>query len=435
MSWEAEQDRITREGRLYFAAPEVVLAELKSLSRRSRLEVVRSFTEALEPKLIERNDPLINIALACYCTNKDVFTALYKHSKEPPSDNRDGIYKRNLRLGCLSNQTIAAHILFDFPGRLVGEQEVLWILSEAELPELEALVSNPAVSEKLLEEIFSMTGFMPRLSDERRQMAVSFAAKNERINIKKEYYDSPDMGHYGIHEAIFRFFEIVPVEPRWFWIVYDLLGRLQPSQVHHPERIDHVLTRWKGFKLGGSKKGEEMEGNFTDLSLTEEQRCNFAALYGRGFANGQSVDFGSPNAKDVALRCAYYGSGSITEKEMKAAYKRDKSVYLFAVASNSNIITNGKLRKLYEEQSGRDLSKQYRKHLAALEKQIDEQVSHKSAQGADSEDTNVERLERIEAAAVALQSKVTEWSSQFETFKKYAIAIAIVLAIAYWLKT
>jgi hypothetical protein len=85
MSWEAEQDRITREGRLYFAPPEVVFAELKQLGRRNRREIwSSSSTEALEAKLIERNDQLINIGLACYCTNKDVFTALYKHSKEPP---------------------------------------------------------------------------------------------------------------------------------------------------------------------------------------------------------------------------------------------------------------------------------------------------------------------------------------------------------------
>src|SRR5262245_16429090 len=113
MSWEAEQDRITREGRLYFARPEEVFAELKQLGTRK--DIWSDSTETLETKLIERNDPLINIGLACYCTSQDVFTALYKHSKEPPHDNKDAVYKRNLRLGCLSNQIIAAHILFDFP--------------------------------------------------------------------------------------------------------------------------------------------------------------------------------------------------------------------------------------------------------------------------------------------------------------------------------
>jgi hypothetical protein len=35
MSWEDEQDRITQEGRLYFAPPETVFSELKEIGRRN----------------------------------------------------------------------------------------------------------------------------------------------------------------------------------------------------------------------------------------------------------------------------------------------------------------------------------------------------------------------------------------------------------------
>jgi hypothetical protein len=136
MSWEGEQDRITREGRLYFAPPEVVFAELKELGKRNRAELMSSETEALEAALMGRNDPLINLGLACYCASKDVFTAFYRRSKEPQHDEADAIYKRNLRLGCLSNQTLtAAHFLFDFPRDVIGEQEVFRIFSEADWPE------------------------------------------------------------------------------------------------------------------------------------------------------------------------------------------------------------------------------------------------------------------------------------------------------------
>ena len=107
--------------------------------------------------------------------------------------------------------------------------------------------------------------------------------------------------------------------------------------MHSPERIDHVLERWSGLKLGGDKEGQEMEGNFTSLPMTQELRCYIAALYGRGFANSYSVHFGSPTAKDIALRCAYYARGDLTKKDMKAGYKRDKYVYLFAASFNSSI--------------------------------------------------------------------------------------------------
>ena len=155
-------------------------------------------TEALETLLVERNNPLINLGLACYGTNKHVFTALYKHSLEPARDIADGLYKRNLRMGCLSNQTITNR-MFDFPRDVLGEHEIFRIFSEADELELEAMVSNPTVSDKLLEEIFSMAGVMPLLSDERRVAAVHYAARNERINTNEDSYDSPDMGHYSIH--------------------------------------------------------------------------------------------------------------------------------------------------------------------------------------------------------------------------------------------
>ena len=100
----------------------MVFAELKELSGGNRIKIRSSKMEALESLLVERNHPLINLGLACYGTNKRVFTALYKHSLEPARDTADGMYKRNLRIGCLSNQTIAAaNLIYDFPRDLLGE--------------------------------------------------------------------------------------------------------------------------------------------------------------------------------------------------------------------------------------------------------------------------------------------------------------------------
>ena len=439
MSWEDEQDRVTREGRLFLAPPEMVFAELKRLGRRNRAEIMAAQTEALEATLIERNDQLINLGLACYCTNKAVFSALYRHSMEPARDTNNAIYKRNLRLGCLSNRTItSAHSMFDFPRDLIGEQEVFRTLGEAELPEVDAMLSNPTVSDRLLEEIFLLTGPMTEMTDERRAVIVGCAAKNERIDTEREYLDSPGMGHDTIHKAIFHFLEIAPIEPRWFWVVSDVLGRLVPGQVYRPERIDHVLDRWKRLKLSGYRQGQEMEGSFTGLSMTEELRCQIAALYGRGYAKEKPVYFGSADADDVALRCAYYGCADIGEKEMKAGYERDKDVYVFAATFNPNIIADRKRRKLFEEEHlAGHLAKLYLKHFAALKKRrpdIGEPLSDELKEEARPEDPTDARLERIESATAALQTKLAEWAKQFQSFKGFAIAIAIGLAIAYWFR-
>jgi hypothetical protein len=75
--------------------------------------------EAIEALLVERNDPLITLGLACYGTSEEVFTALYKHGLAKPADTADERYKLGLRIGCLSNRSVvAAHWVRDFPRRL-----------------------------------------------------------------------------------------------------------------------------------------------------------------------------------------------------------------------------------------------------------------------------------------------------------------------------
>ncbi|MBM3543533.1 MAG: hypothetical protein FJX44_03360 [Alphaproteobacteria bacterium] len=118
---------------------------------------------------------------------------------------------------------------------------------------------------------------------------------------------------------------LVKRNQHWIWPLYDLLDTLAREQVAIPDKIDHVLARWA--TLDDRSDGKPIEGRFTSLPIKDEFRCLVAALYGRGFVNNAFVLHGSANAKDVALRCAYYGKGDITPNEMKAGYKRDKEVF------------------------------------------------------------------------------------------------------------
>src|SRR5262249_33222601 len=120
--------------------------------------------EAIEALLVERNEPLINLGLACYGSSKEVFTALYKHGLEKPADAADERYKRGLRIGCLSNQSVAK-FGFDFPRRLIGPDEIQRVLAADE--EAEALICNPSVSDRLLEELYTRTGACAALAEER----------------------------------------------------------------------------------------------------------------------------------------------------------------------------------------------------------------------------------------------------------------------------
>jgi hypothetical protein len=363
MPWEDEQERLTQEARLGAASPEEVVRELKRVAQKPRGELFGR--EAIEALLVERNEPLINLGLACYGTSKEVFTALYKHGLEKPADAVDERYKRGLRIGCLSNQSVpAAHFVFDFPRDLIGPEEIQRVLAAGEDAEAEALICNPSVSDRLLEELYKRTGAFATLAEERWSSLVYLSRKNKRLVTNEDSDDGPDMGHYGIHHAIFRLLEIAPVEKRWLHHLYALLDQLDFLQVAHPETIETALSRWAQLDDRGHD-GKPLEGYFTSLSLKDEFRCLIAALYGRTWSNNKSAVQGSPSSRDVAMRCAYYGNAELSVSAMKAGFARDRGVYIFATMYNDNLFSNHKLRKLFEEEqlAGSDLTARYLKNF------------------------------------------------------------------------
>jgi hypothetical protein len=194
---------------------------------------------------------------------------------------------------------------------------------------------------------------------------IYLSRKNERLVTKEDTDDMPDMGHYRIHRAIFRLLEIAPVHNYWLHVLYGLLDQLDFQQVAHPETIEALLSRW-------TKLDDKMEGYFTSLSLKDEFRCLIAALYGTTFSNNKSAVQGSPSAKDVAMRCAYYGNTRLSAQEMKAGFERDQGVYVFATMYNRNLFFDSKLRKLFEEEQlgwDGDSSARYLKNFELVRKE------------------------------------------------------------------
>jgi hypothetical protein len=365
MPWGEEQERLTQVARLNAASPEEVFLELKRTALKSRIELLGR-DKALEAGLVERNDPLINLGLACYGTNEEVFTALYKHGLAKPADAADERYKLGLRIGCLSNRS-AAHWVF----RLIGPEEIHRVLAAGDDAEAEALICNPSISDRLLEELYGRTEAFATLPEKRWADLIYLSRKNERLVTNEDDDYSPDIGHRAIHRAIFRLLEIAPVEKHWLHVLRALLDQLDFQQVAQPEKIKTVLSRWAQLD-DADHNGKPLEGYLTSLSLKDEFRCLVAALYGRTWSNSKFAVQGSPSAKDVAMRCAYYGNAELSGREMKAGYKRDLGVYLFATMYNGNVFSNSKLRKLFEEEQlgwDGDLSVRYLKNFELVRKE------------------------------------------------------------------
>jgi hypothetical protein len=244
------------------------------------------------------------------------------------------------------------------------------------------------------------------------------------------------MGHYDIHKAIFRLLEIAPVEKHWLHVLYGLLDELYFMQTHSPEAIEPVLTRWAHLDDKGYKD-EPIEGYFTEVSLKDEFRCLVASLYGRTYSNNKFTVYGSPTAKDVALRCAYYGNAELTKKEMRAGYKRDNDVFVFAAMNNNNLLSKSNLRKLFEEDMVYgNMTRRYLRNFELKKKAWPHIESYFSRETREEIAPNKEdaRMENLATAVTNIERRLNAFAEDLKAARYLLIVGAIVLAVGFYFK-
>jgi hypothetical protein len=443
--WKVEQARLTEQARLLLAPPSVVFEELKAAAPKARGERWQySRPEKLEAMLVKRNDRLINLALACFGTDKEVFKALYKYGREPAQDEAEAEYKRGLCLGCLSNETIdAVNWVWPFPHELIGDEEVERIIASGEWSEIEALLGNPKCSDKMLEQLFQGDGPFSKIEEKRRAHLIHVAVKNARINIDRSDNSGPDLGHYRIQRAITHVFENAPVTRLWFWALYTVLENVDPYQVTRSEDIAAALARWKDFEIYGvTDEKKPSEGHFiADLTVADEFRCMFASAF-----SGLKEDAlkAARSSDYLPLRCAYYSRADMKTEDMKAGYERDKGAYVLAAIFNSNIMYTQEKRHFFEEEQlygghitriykrNVDFLRQKYRNMPAVSSMLDNDDDDKHSSAIDEQrrnEKNDSRLERIEEETTSLRRKVNEIAGKLSSFQSMVVVAAIVYLV------
>ena len=259
------------------------------------------------------------------------------------------------------------------------------------------------------------------------------SASNARLVTEYEYEDSPDMGHYGIHKSIFGLLETAPVNYLWLRTLYHLLDRLDFTQIHSAERIDHVLGRWAQLPTS-KEKGSLEEGYFTALNIRDEFRCLIAALYGRGYAN-ETVLHGNHDADDVALRCAYYAKGDLTAKNIAAGYKKDGSVFTFAATLNSLVHQRTELRQLMEDEYlGGDTVQRWLKYDEQLRKERPYSVPPVSAELPIKTAPKPPDAEAIQTSITEQQKGLTTLAKRVSELRQLVIVAAIILGLLIYFR-
>jgi hypothetical protein len=353
MDWHDTQDQMILDARLAKSSPEAVYQELKRIASGYRRRFGHSGLD--EAALAHRNEPLINLGLAAFGTNREVLDALHEVAKAPSDDgngNGEGQYRNGLRIALLSNRQVAGYADHTLYPQLCGIDEIkkLIVNIDQKFDELKALICNPDIPDQVLKDLYNRKGAFSDADERQWRFLVGMSVGLERLNTEVSRVDSDggvfhDTNYFRIHEAIFGMLEKAPVDEHWMYTLQDLLEGLAPFNLHVPGRIDHVLKRWSA--LVQKDASAKAHGCLTSLSLADEFRCLIASRYHR--VQGQK-QLGTFDSKDVAFRAAFYARSTLTLEQMKAGYARDGGAYLLAAMSNDSILLEGCKRHYFERE-------------------------------------------------------------------------------------
>lgn len=323
--------------------------------------------EALELALLERDDPAINIVLASNATSLDVLASLFSKSKVIPIDHAQICYLKSLRLATLSNDVSQNLWTTDFPKRVITEDDLAHFLETGDEDEVYALFENKMVDPHLLEDLYSGTGIFESIASGRRRRIVMATTCNKRLTMEQKSEHGPDLSFMGIHRKLHGLLATAPVDISWADTLHHLISSLNPFNLPTPDKsVLPILERW-------TTMGDDRDGYYTELKLTDEIRCLMGAMYGAHYdrtdPNYELVIDGSVMSEDVAVRCAFYGKGKLDESTMAVGFQRDGSAYVLAAMNNQTMLLTPKLRIIFEENHLKgDLRYRYRdccKHLHA----------------------------------------------------------------------
>jgi hypothetical protein len=421
-----EEGRRIREARLLVSRPEDVFEELKRYAEQIKSGTFsRLVDEQLEKSLAGRTDPLIDLGLARFGSDKDIVGELYEKALAPAKTALEARYRKGLRIACLSNQSVPITIRHAIEFPVIGRDETRRVLAEADEDEVEALICNPYGNDNLLRALFERGEPFSEFNEERWRRVLLYSCKNSRLVTKNDEEFGPDLQHGYIQKAIFNLLKIAPATSAWIIPLYALLESLDPKFCIWTDKIDDVLERWESV-AAYDYKGRPEDGHFTSASLRDEFRCLIAALYGEGLREKEGIVIhGSANASDVALRCAYYGNAELTAKDMKEGYERDRDVFVFAVLFNEHVYLTPPLRKLLEEKylTG-NLEARYRRRCEQLHRHYTNFDPHPSAEwmahdtGAEDERNPVKKLTRW---AATMDVRAADLAKQVAAIKKWLI--------------
>lgn len=324
-----------------------------------------------EQALLSRQEPLIDLGLAQFCTSEETATALLARTLRPDATKHD----LAVRLGILSNKVIPTSMLLGFPASLFGGQEafVAW-LHGAERIDIWALFENPALPDSFLSGFFEGDANWEAMGEELRLSAVHAFARSERAAREYSDHDSDGYAEY-LHDHVFttawQLAEKVPTVTDWAVALARLFERLRLSPYSFDDPLS-VAQRWYPDASSQQALKEETGSNDSGyLGWYQRVRFGLARLVVR---TNQARATSLLTSKDIAFRCAAYREKHLTLEELQSAYQRDGKISLDPLMRNETLWKHKQNREALQEMIWEAAADPTEDHLPAILRRIREEI-------------------------------------------------------------
>lgn len=191
---------------LMHASPEYVYKWLKKNQTNDEVDKYN-----IEPFLLKRNEPLINLGLALYGENPDTGFTLYKTGND------------EIKKAVLAGQTFAYSY-----GWLLNEDILADMIRSKDLILLKHLFTNELIPDDLLIQLYEKKDLYSSLNDDDWHSILKLSLFNKRLKIIKESFPGFD----NVLIAFWNLFEILPAN--------DITVKLLSSSGYHLKRIHNT---------------------------------------------------------------------------------------------------------------------------------------------------------------------------------------------------
>ena len=341
MSKDRGADVLIAEAELLGSSADRVYEWFKNRSAGvGKIQDEASLDEVVELKLLDRNEALIDIAIAKYGAFSESVSRVFKKAKD---ENNEA-----LLLSCLTNTSLERRSWShsSVPRSLIkdAKERLEWFTALSDL-EIKTLFENPTIDQEVLDSFLEGKEYWKAVDDEKRRAVIRALANNARMSSKynSEYMDGyAEYRYNSVFDAAWKLCEITPTTPEWANDLSYLYEKLVDKRYKYDS--DTIAKRWMLDWEHDKEDDKKAYLNPYENIRAKIYKCNISNKYGKDESNKEYFD----NA-DIAIRWSAYKKLRLTEDEIQEAYEKDKLLAINALIDNYAIWKDPALRKVLHD--------------------------------------------------------------------------------------